>query len=230
MLRTGYFAAANSRIPPEAFYKSWQVDTGNRTTYTFTNVNIGPDFPGRIIAGIAFMGNGGSTALRLVTGMTIGGVAATVHDTDGIDDNGSGNSMSWGLGTAGNVPGSTATISFSLTGSPSNAALGVYVLSDVENPVPIIVKDDSRNPLRFSLPALGANTVLIGGACSFGGSRIDVSSTGGPQPTYDGGGTMESSRFSGVFSMLDASGSPQISANIVSSSYDRTGFVAIWGD
>ena len=120
-------------------YISFSSDTVDRTTYTFTNINIGG--PGLIAVMVHLGGSSPS-----ISSATIGGLSAT----KAVEQVGSflTTAIIYSRITA---VGSTATISITLTGGESACAIGVYRIQNNISDTPFQTQSAVSNTLVASI-------------------------------------------------------------------------------
>jgi hypothetical protein len=125
----------------------------NGTSDTFTNASIGPAAAGRLVwVAVAGVNAGGSN--RTLTGLTIGGTAATIHDQ--IQNVG----MSLAICSLVVAAGTTATIVATWSGALTERYFAVGTLTGYGSATPHQVSKAAADNLTLNIPAGGAALAL----------------------------------------------------------------------
>lgn len=104
------------------------ADAGGSSPHTFSGVNFGPDYTGRVLVACTCLRETGSAALNIPTnGVTIGGVTATGDDNGNA--NASGPGIGAGIAAASGVSGTSGDVVVSWSGGGSTNAAGLILLS-----------------------------------------------------------------------------------------------------
>lgn len=102
-------------------------DAGGSSPHTFSGVNFGPDYTGRVLVACTCLRENGSNPLNIPTnGVTIGGVTATGDDNGNANAGGPG--IGAGIAAAASVSGTSGDVVVSWSSATANAA-GLILLS-----------------------------------------------------------------------------------------------------
>ena len=145
--------------PSTIDYITLSSDTVDRTTYTFTDVNIGG--PGLIVVLVHTQLSGPS-----ISSATIGGLSATIAVQ--ISSTDVGNAIIYRRITTG----TTATISITFTVTQGACGIGVYRIQNNKSDTPFQTQSDRNNFVQpnasFTFTSLPTNTIGVVGNSLFG--------------------------------------------------------------
>ena len=122
--------ASVSKADPSIAYTHTAVDTTNKSgggTYTFTSVAIGTAATDRLVVVGAMTGAGD---VQTITGITIGGNAATI-----VKNQTGGDNAEASIGTYNLASGTTTTVVVTFADNPSGCGIGVWAIYDANHTV-----------------------------------------------------------------------------------------------
>lgn len=117
----GFFGAYDIQIVANL------ADAGGTSPHTFSSVNFGPDYTGRVLIACTCLRGNGSGPLNIASnGVSIGGVTATGDDNGNAGASGPG--IGAGIAAAASVPGTSGDVVVTWSSATANAA-GLILLS-----------------------------------------------------------------------------------------------------
>lgn len=153
-------------------YVTTVTSAANASSYTFTNTAIGVADATRYVVVCVAVGSG-LLFNRPISGVTIGGSAATIHRQDGDPTIGVARSGIVGLAVSG---GTTATIVVSVSGgTASNCAISTYALYNLRSTTPFAT-NGADDPLASSvattlnIPSRGIGLAAVTSVLGSGGA------------------------------------------------------------
>ncbi|TIM14459.1 MAG: hypothetical protein E5Y67_12330 [Mesorhizobium sp.] len=184
-----------------ATFIGYTADTSNLTTYTFVGVDIGQAHPGREVW-ITVNRAGGITS-RPISSATIGGVAATIHEQQGLSD-AVDQSVGSGIISAALPTGTTATIAITFSGANNLCVIGVNRVLNRTNVIATagnIYTGANPNAPSTTID-VGANGALIAAVTSSAenGAIAWTGVTEVYDATESGGSAPDQTRYSGALS------------------------------
>lgn len=137
------------------------------TVFTAAGASIGAADSSRVVAVIV---SSRSTTGQVLSGVTIGGNAATIVDTIRDSDSGTGNSAS--IAVLAVPAGTTATIEATFASTQLRCAITVYRLTqvDIESAVVAKATGNTGTPLDLDLAVVNGGVVIAGGMGNSGSS------------------------------------------------------------
>ncbi len=161
---------------PVCTYIGDTVDTGNGTTYTFTNHAIGTAAPDRLVVVVAHVSE--VTGGAGIGSPTIGGSAATIAVESDESSGPTSSAIFYLL-----VPsGTTATIEFTTADASTHGSVSVYTITGWDSVTPIATGHDEKTSTTAASAALSTNIgdIVIAGTAAYSNS---------PTTTWTGGVT-----------------------------------------
>lgn len=153
-------AVQKTTVTPTYTYNAFVADTVDRTTYTFTAVDIGTASSTRLVV-VTVQGRGNPLANRTISSATIGGVSATL-----VSNQSGGNPSA--IISAVVTTGTTADVVITWSAGMSICIIGSYSLYDLASNTATQTRTDntwSSGKAEVSLPVEN-NGIVIGGVSS----------------------------------------------------------------
>lgn len=159
------FLGATSADPVELTYIGQTILPTNNSVYTFPFTNIGTSSSDRLV--IVAVTGGDVDARHNLTGVTIGGVSATIHATP-ADPNTGDNWISSGIASLLVTAGTSKTVEVTWDASIDGCSIAVYTLKNYQSATPIDTYADASVTSATSISATidvagGGATVFVVG-------------------------------------------------------------------
>lgn len=156
-------------------YNAKYVSTTDASSYTFSTSNIGTAATGRYVVVAVSIGAG---SLPSVTGVTIGGNAASIIGAASSNTN--TGTVFYGLTVN---TGTTADIVVSLSGAAVCCGIATYSLYGLSSTTPVDTKQSSANPGSASVTTSNGGVLIVVAANA--GALSTYTWTGGPSEDFD---------------------------------------------
>lgn len=172
-----------SITPPfkEFSYLQSSLDTVDRSTYTFSSIDLGVPSSGRLII-VAIGANCGGTS-QTITGVTIGGISATID----IQRVNSGNSQNGNATIASAIvpTGTSGDIVVTLTGAIMDCAISAYRAARLNSTSVYDTAPDSDIDSQYNMTVdVPSNGIVVATSCKITGGD---STWTGVDENYDDG-------------------------------------------